>query len=124
MLSRKKKDKHYLAMWDMYGLECLFDVDSAMDEHNQWEKEKIVHILKDEASPPPPRGIPIQMLILRAKFNSQRRYEIYEFASTMSYNEIKKTFKTDPQVIVNWIRENGYKVYSDYVAEGKEWVIK
>lgn len=109
-------------MWDIYGLECLFDVDSAMDEHNQWEKEKIVHILKGEESPAPPRGIPIQMLILRAKFNSQRRYEIYEFVSTMSYNEIKKTFKTDPQVIVNWIRENGYKVYSDYISDKKQLI--
>lgn len=124
MPSKKENSRHYLAMWDMYGLECLFDVSKAIDEYTQWEKEKIIYVLKGEESPPKPRGIPVEMLILRAKVNSQRRYEIYEFMSTLTYKEIEKTFKSEAQIIVNWIRENGYKVYSDYIAEGKEWVIK
>lgn len=104
---RKKKTKHYLAMWDMQGLECLFDVDSYMDQYNEWEKQKVVSILKEEPIKPQPKGIPLQMMLLRARVNSQRAYEIYEFNSTIEYDELKEAFNDNPQPIVEWIRENG-----------------
>ena len=77
-------------MWDMLGLESLFDVDQHIKEHDAWEKEKIVAILKESKTHPiKPAGIPLQMMILRARYNSQRAYEIYEFNSTMAYDELK-----------------------------------
>jgi hypothetical protein len=120
---RKNKTKHYLAMWDMLGLESLHDVDLHMSKYNEWSKQKIVAILKDERIPEQPAGIPLQMMILRAKYNSQRAYEIYEFTSTMDHYEIKEAFETDPQPIVEWIRENGKKVYSDYVKQNRKMIV-
>lgn len=121
--SKKKKAKHYLAMWDMQGLECLFDVDYFMGRYNEWEKQKVVSILKEERIPDQPIGIPLQMLILRARTNSQRAYEIYEFNSTLKYDELKEAFNDNPQPIVEWIRENGKKVYSDYVKREKKLIV-
>ena len=66
-------------MWDMLGLECLYDVDLHMNRNNEWDKKKIVSILKEEKLPEKPPQIPLQHMILRAKVNSQRCYEIYEF---------------------------------------------
>lgn len=120
---RKKKTKHYLAMWDMQGLECLFDVDSYMDQYNEWEKQKVVSILKEEPIKPQPKGVPLQHMILRARVNSQRAYEIYEFNSTMGYKELTKVFNDDPQPVVEWIRENGKKVYSDYVKSNRKMIV-
>ena len=119
----RKKTKHYLAMWDMLGLECLFDVNYHMNKHNEWDKQKIISILKEERIPDHPPSIPLQMLILRARVNSQRAYEIYEFNSTMGYNELKEAFNDDPQPIVEWIRENGKKVYSDYVKQDRKMIV-
>ena len=110
-------------MWDMQGLECLFDVDYHMDRYNEWNKQKVVAILKDERIPNQPGGIPLQMLILRAKFNSQRSYEIYEFNSTLKYKELTEAFNDNPQPIVEWIRENGKKVYSDYVKSDRKMIV-
>jgi hypothetical protein len=121
--SKKNKAKHYLAMWDMQGLECLFDVDLHMNKYNEWEKQKIVSILKEERIPEQPQGIPLQMLILRARANSQRVYEIYEFNSTVKYDELKEAFNDNPQPIVEWIRENGKKVYSDYVDQARKMIV-
>lgn len=123
MPSKKKKVKHYLAMWDMLGLECIFDVNDAMQEIDQWEKQKIVSILKEEREPVKPKGIPLQMMILRARVNSQRSYEIYEFTSTLDINTIRKEFAKDPQPIVNWIRDNGGKIYSDYVKSERKMIV-
>lgn len=117
MSSKRKNSKRYLAMWDRLGLESLFDVDSVLNELDQWEKSKIMSILKEEPHLPKPRGIPLEMMLLRAKVNSPRQYEIYEFSATLSFDEIKDQFKINPQPIVDWIRINGGKVYSDYVSD-------
>jgi len=119
----RKKNRHYLAMWDMLGLECLYDVGSYMKELEEWEKKKVVSILKEEQVPVKPQTIPLQMLILRARYNSQRAYEIYEFNSTLKYKELKEAFTADPQPIVEWIRANGYKVYSDYVKQERKMIV-
>ena len=121
--SKKKKTKHYLAMWDMLGLESLHDVDLHMNKYNEWEKQKVVAILKEERIPTQPSGIPLQMMLLRAKVNSQRAYEIYEFNSTMAYDDLKEAFEIDPQPIVEWIRVNGKKVYSDYLKQERKMIV-
>ena len=115
--------KHYLAVWDCNGLESLHDVGYHMDRYNQWEKQKVVAILKEERVPARPTGIPLQMMLLRAKVNSQRSYEIYEFNSTLKYDELKTAFEVDPQPVVEWIRENGKQVYSDYVKQDKKMIV-
>jgi hypothetical protein len=120
---RKNKTKHYLAMWDNQGLECLYDVDLHMNRYNEWEKLKVVAILKEEKLPDNPPAIPLQMMLLRARVNSQRVYEIYEFNSTMGYKELTEVFNDDPQPIVEWIRENGKKVYSDYVKQNRKMIV-
>ena len=110
-------------MWDMQGLESLHDVDYHMDRYNEWERQQVIAILKEEQIPARPTGIPLQMLILRAKVNSQRAYEIYEFNSTMGYKELTEVFNDDPQPVVEWIRENGKKVYSDYVKQNRKMIV-
>lgn len=111
--SKRKKINHFIAVWDMTGLECLFDVSQAIKEYEDWEKAKTVAILKEEKTPPKPRGIPLEMMLLRARVNTQRKYEIYEFTSELSYKEVVNIFEEDPQVIVESIREIGHKIYSD-----------
>ena len=113
----------FLAMWDCNGLESLHDVGYHMDRYNQWEKQKVVAILKEERTPDQPAGIPLQMMLLRARVNSQRAYEIYEFNSTLKYDELKTAFEVDPQPVVEWIRENGKQVYSDYVKQNRKMIV-
>ena len=64
----------------------------------------------------------IATMMIRARANSQRSYEIYTFSTdeTMDYEFVKEMFKTDPQVIVNSIREQGNKIYSDYKSNTKK----
>jgi len=97
--------KHYLAMWDMYGLEFIFDID-------KWEKEYMWSILSEKPKPTMPS---IQIMMLRAKANSQRCYEIYSFNADDGLTEesIKLAFESAPQGMVDFIRKNGQKIYSD-----------
>lgn len=104
-------------MWDCNGLESLFNVDTAKSEIAAWEKEKIFATLREENIRPRPNPIPLNMMILRARVNSQRKYEIYEFNSTIGELELREQFLTDPQPLVDWIRQNGHKIYSDHSTQ-------
>jgi len=114
----------FLAMWDIYGLEAIFDVQYARDQIENWEKSELFNILKEEKPKLKPKPIPLNQMLIRARMNSQRSYEIYEFKSSLDMEEVKELFRTKPQVVVEWIRENGYKIYSDYSPEQTNQVIR
>lgn len=123
-MSKKYKSTHYLAVWDMLGLECLFNVDAAKKEVEEWEKGKIWATLQGEDhNKRRPNPIPLQVLLLRARVNSHRAYEIYEFDSTLTEEELREAFENDPQPVVDWIRKNGIKIYSDYVKSNSKLIV-
>jgi hypothetical protein len=114
MASNKKSVKNFIAMWDNTGLECIFDVDVEMAQRDAYEKRKLWNILKDEKMLEYRSSIPLQSLILRARANSQRHYEIYQFTTDgIDMDDVKSMFEDNPQFIVNHIRKNGRKIYSD-----------
>ena len=114
MASNKKSVKNFIAMWDNLGLECIFDVDAEMAQRDAYEKRKLWNILKDEKMLEYRSSIPLQSLILRARANSQRHYEIYQFTTDgIDMDDVKSMFEDNPQFIVNHIRKNGRKIYSD-----------
>jgi hypothetical protein len=97
----------------MNGLEALINVTQIEKEHEQWEKENIWRILKEQNETVRPAHVPLQQMILRALINSQRHYEIYTFDSELSEEDIRETFEDSPQVIADAIRNVGYKFYSN-----------
>ena len=123
MRSSKKKTTRFIAMWDMTGLECLINVTAIEKEHEKWEKENLFRILKDQIKEVKPKNVPLDMMILRARVNSQRHYEIYTFESELSEKYIKETFSSDPQVIVDAIRDVGHELYSDRVLKKTQVIV-
>jgi hypothetical protein len=103
----------FLAMWDCNGLECLFDI-------TDLEADAMMSGLKNE-----PFKIPFNLstLMMRARLNTQRSYEIYSFEveGEVSKDEMIEMFDNNPQYFAELIREKGNKIYSDY--SGKKKVI-
>lgn len=114
-MAKKKEPTKFIAMWDNTGLECIIDVSKHEKEVEDFEKSKAWSVLKGDLHTTKPPTIPLQMMIMRARYNSQRHYEIYGFTSHESQSWIEKTFANNPQLIVNWIRDNGVKIYSDKI---------
>ena len=97
-------------MWDCNGLECLFDISDI-------EGDNFMATLKGETCKTP---FNLSMMMMRARNNSQRSYEIYIFESEdMDYDFVKDMFDKEPQTMVNAVRENGRKLYSDYSKKEK-----
>ena len=118
MPSRKKKLNRFLVVYDMLGLESIFDIDQAMRTVESYEKQLVWSRLNGkELEVKRPNPIPLQQILLRARVNNHRSYEIYTFSTSMSILEVREQFDNDPQVIVNWILEYGEKIFSDYKSK-------
>jgi hypothetical protein len=97
-------------MWDCNGLECLFDI-------TNHDHDMLMAKLKGETFKVPYN---VSMMMIRARANLQRSYEIYSFTTVdMDYDDIKSLFENDPQIIVNAIREQGHMIHSDYTPKQK-----
>ena len=110
-------------MWDMTGLESLINVSTVIEKHDNWEKENIWRILQEKPTDEKPLNVPLNIMILRARYNSQRHYEIYTFDSELSEEDIRETFASDPQVIVDAIRNVGHELYSDRVLKKTQVIV-
>jgi hypothetical protein len=109
------KTNSYLVVWDCYGLESLFNI-------TDWSFKATYNTLMELA---PPTHIPLNELMLRARYNPQRNYEIYTFQANKDVTELslREAFDADPQYMADWVRKNGSKLYSDRETEKGKRVI-
>lgn len=100
----------FLLSWDQEGLESCINI-SSIDRKRMWD------ILADKQGQG--RGNDINSIVhsimLRARFNSQRHYEIYSIVvdSTVTEQALRDMFKLDPQVSAELIRARGRCLHSD-----------
>jgi hypothetical protein len=95
----------FAVMWDCNGLESIGEiVDPAM---KSWA------ILGNKSVPR--ENFNIEHWKLRARFNSQRHYEIYAIGvdGSITQEDLVEMFKQDPQYAADLIRSRGEKLYSD-----------
>ena len=94
----------FAIMWDCNGLEAVGRVPNPAD--------RTFALLKGVEPPRPPN---IMHWELRARYNSQRHYEIYLITATpgITEDDIRDMFEADPQTAADTIRRIGHKHYSD-----------
>jgi hypothetical protein len=108
--------RYILAAWDRDGFECLQDITHLHPEN--FEKGQIVDALKGNSVRANPLAQQLSTMKLRARFNSQRCYEIYVMTTEddLEFKAVEDWMIADPQSLVDWIRENhSYKIYDDRV---------
>ena len=94
----------FAIMWDCNGLEAVVRVPNPAD--------RTFALLKGVEPPRPPN---IMHWELRARYNSQRHYEIYLITATpgITEDDIRNMFEADPQTAADTIRRIGHQHYSD-----------
>ena len=96
-----------LIMWDNLGLEYCEDI-TKREQAQMWSTLK-----GQEAS----LGTypSLNSLVLRARFNPQRHYEIYTVTvdHTITASDMISMFEDAPQAMADLIRERGRQLYSD-----------
>lgn len=102
--SEDPRNGMFAIMWDCYGLEAVARIPDPADT--------TFALLKGVEPPAMPN---INMWELRARFNTQRNYEIYLITATpgISEDDIREMFEADPQGSAETIRRIGQKFFSD-----------
>lgn len=101
----------YIFSWDCEGIEAIIPI----TKYEKWDQENLMRLLKNQNKQRNPLDTIIHQLIMRARFNSQRHYEIYAVDCDESMDEEfwREQWKEHPQGTADLIRERGHKIYSD-----------
>ena len=102
------KNNRFVVMWDCHGLEAIARLPDPAD--------RTFALLKGATPPEVPN---INMWELRARYNSQRHYEIYLITAVpgIDADDIRDMFEADPQTAADTIRRLGHCYFSDRVQE-------
>lgn len=105
----------FLLMWCCEGLEYVTDI-TAHEQKQMWATLK-----GNEAQRLPN----LNALMLRARFNPQRHYEIYLVSATegITAADLEGMFNADPQYAADLIRARGKQLYSDRAQRAKDVIV-
>lgn len=101
--------RHYIISWCHEGLETVQEI------HDP-EAEQVWAVLNN-TTPDNRETKMIYMMMMRARANTHRHYEIYAVNTddSISAEDLTSMFKDDPQYAADLLRNRGVKVYSDRV---------
>ena len=107
----------FIFSWDQLGIESIIPI----SQYEFHEQENTMRLLRDQKRINNPLNNIVRSLLLRAKFNPQRHYEIYAIDCTEEMDEVfwREQWEEYPQATAELIRGRGHKLYSDRVETHK-----
>ena len=107
------QESTFILSWDQQGLESCINV----TEH---EMDRTFAVLSDQVPAGNVNAI-INAILLRARYNSQRHYEVYaiEAAEGITQDDLAEMFEQDPQGSAELIRARGRCLHSDRNVKNK-----
>ena len=105
----------YLVYWCEEGLESVVPI----TEYEQWDRDNTFRVLNNQETVRNPLNQMIQNMMLRARVNSQRHYELYaiDCDNSIDKTDIEQMFEDDPQSAADLFRSRGHRLYSDRAVE-------
>ena len=101
----------FIFSWDQNGIESIVPI----TQYENWDAENTFRVLADQPAMRNPLNFILHNMILRARANSQRHYEIYAIDCDESLDETfwREQWESEPQATANLIRERGEKIHCD-----------
>jgi hypothetical protein len=103
----------FILSWDMTGLESVVPI----SKYEDWEHQSMLDVLAGLSRQKNPLNEIVSALIMRARFNSQRHYEIYaiDCDSSIQEEDWRTMFEESPQQTADLVRSRGISLHSDRV---------
>ena len=107
----------FIFSWDNLGIESIISI----SQYEFVEQQNLIRILSEKSTIRNPLNAIVRNLLLRARYNPQRHYEIYAIDCTAEMNEAFwwKQWDEYPQETAELIRDRGHKLYSDRIETHK-----
>ena len=108
-------EHNFLVVWDCTGLEAVIDI-TEQEQMRAWAQ------LQGQDGPSMTN---LNMLVLRARYNSQRHYEIYAVTAQegITREDIAGMFEDNPQLAADTIRRLGRCIHSDRVNNSEVKIV-
>ena len=99
----------FLFSWDQHGVEAIVPI----TQYDPQSVQAAVAVLKGETINSRALNDIVGSIIWRARYNSQRHYEVYAIDCTEDYTEAvwRELWEQEPQVCADLIRERGVKLF-------------
>lgn len=102
------REEKFVAMFDCNGFECIINATSE-------ERRYLMSAFKNEDFK---SDIPLQQMMVRARYNPQRSPEIWAFTSTAGQESLEQIAEESPQALADLIRSHGVSLYSTPKEDG------
>jgi hypothetical protein len=101
----------FIFSWDQLGIDGIVPI----SQYEHIDRDNTMRLLREQPTVRSPLNSIIQSLLLRARFNPQRHYEIYAIDCAEEMDEAfwREQWEQYPQATAELIRERGHKIYSD-----------
>jgi hypothetical protein len=101
----------FIFSWDQLGIESIVPI----TQYEHHDKQQLINILSEKRTQKNPLDGILRSLMLRARFNPQRHYEIYAIDCDARLDEAfwRDQWKEYPQETAELIRDRGHRLYSD-----------
>ena len=107
----------YLVYWCEEGLESVVPI----TQYEQCDSDNTFRLLNNQEPVRNPLNQMIQNMMLRARVNSQRHYELYaiDCDNSIQKTDIEQMFEDDPQAAADLFRSRGHRLYSDRAEKNR-----
>jgi hypothetical protein len=111
----------YLVYWCEEGLESVIPI----TEYEHYDRDNTFRVLNNQEPMRNPLNQLIQNMLLRARVNSQRHYELYavDCDASVSEADIEQMFEDDPQSAADLFRSRGHRLYSDRAEKNRVRIV-
>lgn len=101
----------YIFSWDQLGIEAIVPI----SKYEKWDAIQTMEMLKGNKRESCPLTGIVSMLMLRARFNTHRHYEIYavDCDEGMTEDMWREQWESCPQQTADLIRQRGLKLLSN-----------
>lgn len=101
----------YLFMWNCYGIESIVPITQYEDQ----SKFDMWKILKEEPVGKNPLDDIVNQMLMRARFNAERSYEVYamDCAEGITEEDLFAMWDNNPQYAADLTREKGVCLFSN-----------
>jgi hypothetical protein len=101
----------YLFMWNQFGIEAIVPI----TEYEDQSKLDMWKILKEEPTGKNPLDDILGSMLMRARFNAERSYEVYamDCEEGITEEDLVDLWDTSPQAAADLTREKGVCLFSN-----------
>jgi hypothetical protein len=111
----------FLMSWDCTGVEAIIPI----SQYEDWDTVNAFSVLEGKTPSPSPLNSMINAILMRARFNAQRFYEVYaiDCDTCITEQDWRDMWDSSPQATAELVRARGVKLYGEPLGSQRAVIV-